>query len=272
VVAGNVTLDRTPEGGWRPGGPSLYSARMAQALGADVTLITRLSPSYDRSPLAGIAVRALPAGDVSRYANSYDAAGNRTQLLLEAGEAISSQDITLPKKTNAFLLAPSYHEFEGLPPVAAPVIGVSLQGPLRTVDAGGQIRAEPDPVRCIEPFIAPGVYAFFSEEDTGDPEALAGAIAERGATALLTRGYRGATLVTRDGRRRLEAIRAKVVDPTGAGDSFATAFVVRLAETGDLEEACRFALAAGALTVEGPGLAGIPSRARVEERLREEAA
>ena len=59
----------------------------------------------------------------------------------------------------------------------------------------------------------------------------------------------------------------KVVDPTGAGDVFAAAFLIRLFETGDPKQACEFAIVAASLTIEKPGLEGIPTRYRVEEIL-----
>ena len=58
------------------------------------------------------------------------------------------------------------------------------------------------------------------------------------------------------------------MDPTGAGDCFSMAFIVRMVETGDMDEACRFALAAGSLAVESSGIATIPTRAAVEARLQ----
>jgi sugar/nucleoside kinase (ribokinase family) len=57
------------------------------------------------------------------------------------------------------------------------------------------------------------------------------------------------------------------VDPTGAGDVFAAAFLVRLQETEDPVQAARFANAVASFCVEGPGVAGIPTREQVEERL-----
>jgi sugar/nucleoside kinase (ribokinase family) len=62
------------------------------------------------------------------------------------------------------------------------------------------------------------------------------------------------------------------VDPTGAGDCFATAFAVRYAETESFAEAGWFAAAAGALAVEGYGLAGVPTRAAIEQRMKQVAA
>ena len=53
MVAGNVAEDRAP-GGWAPGGPSLYTARMCVALGARVTLLSAIPPGYPAEALAGI--------------------------------------------------------------------------------------------------------------------------------------------------------------------------------------------------------------------------
>ncbi|MBI2767280.1 MAG: hypothetical protein HYX53_15395 [Chloroflexi bacterium] len=273
MVVGNVVEDQAPGGGWAPGGPSLYSARTALALGARVTLVTALPPAYDASVLEGLDVRALPAAGAPRYSNAYDAAGARTQLLLAEGEPLPIGAASAAAAgCDALLLAPAFHELDGPPAVRVPLLGVELQGLLRSRDAAGRVIPHPEPWAQCERFVAAGAHVFLSEEDTGDAVALARRAAAAGATVLLTRGYRGASLFAGGQERELEAIAANPTDPTGAGDCFATAFLVRVAETADLDEACQFALAAGALAVEGPGLAGIPTRAMVEARLRREAA
>ncbi|MGH2633328.1 MAG: carbohydrate kinase family protein [Tepidiformaceae bacterium] len=246
---------------------------MAHALGASVRLITGLPAEYDRSLFEGISVHAHAALLPCRYANLYDAVGNRTQLLLSPGEPLSLASEQF-ETADAFVLAPAYHELSGLPDLAGirPVSAVSLQGPLRLADSRGHVGPHPDAFTQVAPFIRPGVFAFFSEEDTAEPVALARAIAAEGATAVLTRGYRGAVVFSGESETELEAIPAEPVDPTGAGDCFSTAFTIRLVETGDVGEAACFALAAGSLAVEGPGIAGIPTRAQVEERLKQEAA
>jgi len=98
-------------------------------------------------------------------------------------------------------------------------------------------------------------------------------LAKQSAVAVLTRGYNGATLFELDGTTQSwPAIPADPVEPTGAGDCFATAFMVRLAETDSLASAMEFALAAGALADERPGLDGIAARAEIEARMTREAA
>ena len=66
------------------------------------------------------------------------------------------------------------------------------------------------------------------------------------------------------------ALTAHPVDFTGAGDVFASAFLVAYHETGDPRRAARFAHAAAAFAIEDEGTTGIPSRAAVEARLVEQ--
>ena len=56
-------------------------------------------------------------------------------------------------------------------------------------------------------------------------------------------------------------------DPTGAGDVFAAAFLVRYQETGDPLEAAAFGACAASCAVEGIGTTTLGDRAEVERRL-----
>ena len=53
------------------------------------------------------------------------------------------------------------------------------------------------------------------------------------------------------------------VDPTGAGDVFAAAYLIRYHETGDPYEAAQFANLVASFSVEAPGTEGIPTRDEV---------
>lgn len=274
VVAGNVAEDRSPQGAWVPGGPSLYSARQAAALGARVRLATNLPPGFDTAALAGIDVIATAHEPAPRYANTYDDAGNRTQLLLHEGPRLELDPRAVPETVDLLLVAPAYHELAAMPPVRAAYTGIALQGFLRDRGGDGSVHPHGQPLEQVRTIAISGAIAFLSEEDTADAHALAARLSAQDVTVLLTRGYRGAVVfVPGEPPRDLTAIPAgPVADPTGAGDCFATALMVRLAETGDLREACRFGLAAGALAVEGVGLAGIPTREAIEARLGKVAA
>lgn len=86
---------------------------------------------------------------------------------------------------------------------------------------------------------------------------------------ILTLGDKGARIVADDQERHIPAIPVKVIDSTGAGDTFCGAFVTRWIERGDVWEACRFATAAAALSVTKPGAQdSIPCLAEIEGFLR----
>ena len=59
----------------------------------------------------------------------------------------------------------------------------------------------------------------------------------------------------------------QVFDPTGAGDVFAAAFLLRYHEAGDLQEAAAFAACAASCAVEAVGVSGLGDRPEVTRRL-----
>jgi len=87
-------------------------------------------------------------------------------------------------------------------------------------------------------------------------------------TVVATLGRRGAVVVTADGATRVPALKAKVVDTTGAGDCFVGALAARLAAGVTPVEAARYANAAAACSVERLGAApSMPTTREVAARL-----
>lgn len=70
---------------------------------------------------------------------------------------------------------------------------------------------------------------------------------------LLSLGSEGAVCVTRDGSEYIESPPVDLVDTTGAGDSMFGAFALAIDRGKPLKEAARYAVAAGAATVERYG-------------------
>jgi 1D-myo-inositol 3-kinase len=83
----------------------------------------------------------------------------------------------------------------------------------------------------------------------------------------VTHAERGATVYHAGEPCRYPPRPAKQTDPTGAGDVFAAAFLVRLAETGDPCQAAPFANTVASFSIEGPGVSGIPPRQQVDAYL-----
>lgn len=94
------------------------------------------------------------------------------------------------------------------------------------------------------------------------------------ALVVVKRGADGAEAWRRRETVRLPAADVQVVDPTGAGDTLAGAFIGRLLELGGLEAASlqdplEWGIAAASFTIAAPGLRGIAAttRAEIEDRL-----
>jgi len=103
-----------------------------------------------------------------------------------------------------------------------------------------------------------------SEEDVGGDMALIQAYVELTEIVVVTAGWKGSTVYHRGQRRYFPSREVSEVDPTGAGDVYAAAYLVRLEETGDPWEAAHFANCVASFSVKQSGVTGIPSRQQVE--------
>jgi len=105
-------------------------------------------------------------------------------------------------------------------------------------------------------------------DDAWEAEASARLLRMGPQTVVITLGQRGACLATADARRIIPACRITAVDVTAAGDAFNGALAVALAEGRDLEQAVRFANAAGALAATRSGAQpSLATRRELEEFL-----
>lgn len=86
---------------------------------------------------------------------------------------------------------------------------------------------------------------------------------------IVTQGSRGVSVCLKDGTLlNVPAIKAQVVDTTGAGDTLNGAFAVRMTQGASIGEALRFANAAASLSIEKFGAqSGMPVLDEVQARL-----
>jgi 2-dehydro-3-deoxygluconokinase len=118
--------------------------------------------------------------------------------------------------------------------------------------------------------------AFTSDEEAEtlwgltDADAVADAVLALGPEiAIVKRGGKGALVATRAGRELVAGLKVKAIDATGAGDTFAGAFLARRLAGDDIYSAARYANAAAALKTQGFGaVAPIPRPDAVIKLLR----
>jgi sugar/nucleoside kinase (ribokinase family) len=231
-------------------------------------VLTAAGPDFDPArDLPGIPACVLPSAATTRFANIYEAGGHRRQVV--SSRAHDIELLALPEDwqaPEALLLSPVAGEITGAlaPSFEAGCVGAIAQGWLRAFDAEGNVRAQDwaDPTRAL-----PGVHVLFlSQHDLPegrDPHAFLGCV----PIVAVTRGWRGVSLLSREGDIEVPGFPRTEVDPTGAGDVFAAAFLVGYHERGDPQAAAVFACCAASCAVEGVGASTLGDRAEVERRI-----
>lgn len=272
LVVGHLTRDLLADNTYRMGGTALYAAATAARLGYRPAVYTAAGPDLDLAPLYqaadGVEVVCRPASATTTFSNRYDG-GRRRQALLSRAASLSPDGLpTAWQRIPRVLLGPVAQEvlpaWQDCFPGA--IRGACLQGWLRGWDRAGRVRFRDwDDAHHWLPRLA---VAFLSVEDLNHRLGLAARYAAACPLLLLTAGAQGATLFQGGRPQAVAAFPALEVDPTGAGDVFATAFLLRYSEGAEPAAAARFAAAAAALSVQGPGVAAIPDRPAVEALLQ----
>jgi 1D-myo-inositol 3-kinase len=271
VVVGHVCQDILSGGGLGLGGSVSYAATTASRLGYRVGVVTSAGPDLD-------VARALPCVQVvcheaeatTLFENIYRN-GHRTQILHQRAGVITCQQV--PHRWRSAPMAylgsidqeidPSvFHCF------AKDVrMGVMPQGFFRDWDRQGLVSyTKWTPSESILQRIN---VLVISELDVPDPAHLVSYWQQHVEIVVVTHAERGATVYHHGESCHYPARPTQEVDPTGAGDVFAAAFLVRLTETSDPCRAARFANAVASFSIEKPGVAGIPQRCQVEAYLCE---
>lgn len=268
LALGHVTWDRRPEGDVL-GGSVSFAALAARRLGWEAGVLTAAAADFDAArELPEVAAFVRPSAATTRFANLYDNDGRRVQSvqaraddidLARLPDAWRAPDVLLLGAVAGELHAGAARAFE------AGVVGAIAQGFVRALDADGQVRARDwqAPGADLE-----GVHVLFlSEHDLPDADARAVELLRHVPIVALTRGWRGLTLLTRAGHHDVPTLPRPEVDPTGAGDVFAAAFLMRYHETSDPLAAAAFGACAASCVVEGVGTSRLGDRAEIEHRL-----
>ncbi|MCI0576295.1 MAG: PfkB family carbohydrate kinase [Chloroflexi bacterium] len=241
LVVGHICRDVTPDG-FVAGGTVTYSGRTALALGARPVVLTSASPDFDLAQaLPGIPVVCVPARQTTTFENIYTPNG-RQQMLYGRATPLTSQNVPSGWRRPPIVhLAPVADEVD--PALAGlfsnSLVGLTPQGWLRTWDESGRVSARSWPAaREVLPLAA---AVILSQEDLPDRETLE-QFRQWTRLLVLTQGPAGCTVYCQGKVRQIPAPTVVEANPTGAGDIFAAAFLLRLWQTwGNPWEAAAFA-------------------------------
>ncbi len=275
-----VTGDDLQEHG---GGKGANQAVAAARLGAHTTLIGRVGDDG-----AGQRLRAGLATEGVMVPRDLVSAAVPSGTAIIAVERGGENHILLVPGANA-LLTPADVERHAEHIRAAQVLLLQLEIPTPTVIVAARIARAAGVRVLLDPAPAPTLLdpALFTvallSPNRSEVEALVGrplptiaAVSDaareliaRGADAVvITLGADGAVLCADGATRHLPTFPVDAVDATAAGDAFKAALAVRWAEGTSLDDAVRFALAAGALAASRPGAQpSLPRRAEVDALL-----
>jgi sugar/nucleoside kinase (ribokinase family) len=268
VVIGHVVRDLLPEG-WRLGGTAVYAAVQAHRLGWTTGIVTSAGREIDfERELSGIEMAVKPSMRTTSFKNVYDGA-QRSQTVPEQADSLSMAEIPVGwRSPSVMLLGPVCGELA--PATASDVspslLAVSAQGWLRSLNGERRVTK----LAWQGSSFWRGAQALFvSDEDLAGADGTSLDLwAADVPTVAVTEERRGARIHSNGQWQRIDSFPANEVDPTGAGDVFATAFLLRYHETGmDVTEASRFASSAAACAIESHGIAGIADRATIDARL-----
>ena len=266
MVIGHLVRDLVP-GGWRLGGTAAFAAVQAHRLGLRSGVVTSVGPDVAvEKELPGMSFANRKSRVSTTFHNLYEGA-RRRQLVPEQAEPIRAEDVPQEwRRAAAVLLGPVCGELAlGLPGVfEEALVGVTAQGWLRELDEQGEVRPR---AWVGAPFWAGCDVLFVSEEDLGVGQGQLERWEDEVPVVVVTAAERGARVHDSEGWRAIGALPADEIDATGAGDVFASAFLVKYQETRTVAEAARFASAAAAASVEAVGFEGVANREEVASRM-----
>ena len=269
LIIGHVSRDLAADGTFRAGGTATYSALTAHHLGLRVGVVTSGNPDApffedDHS----IAVHCQLAEQTTTFRNIYSARCRRQYIHAVAG---SLGVVDLPsgwEGTPIVHLGPIAQEVDaGLAEVfPKSLLGVTPQGWLRRWDEQGLV--SPVEWQHASRVLSVADVVVLSLVDIGGDRRRLESYISLARLLVLTVGQDGSFVYRRGREQHVPAYAVTEADPTGAGDVFAAAYLVRLHETEDPIEAARFANCAASFVVEGSGTANVPFREQIEWRLR----
>jgi 1D-myo-inositol 3-kinase len=271
LAIGHITRDLLPDGGWRLGGAVTFAALTAARLGLRPAIVTSapvdLVAALD-AELPDIPLSLVPSAEATTFENIYAPDGRQQYLRGRAAPLTLAAVPAAWRDAPIVLLGPVAQEVDASLVAGFPrsLVGAAPQGWLRQWDANGMI--SPISLTDADMLLSRVNALILSREDVPPPaDVIIGQWAQTVALVAVTYGPGGARLWQHGVAAGLfPGYPADEVDPTGAGDVFAAAFLCELHATGDALAAVDFANRVAACSVEAVGGAGIPTREMLAAR------
>ena len=270
------------------GGKGFNQGVAAHKAGGDVAMITKMG----RDSLANVALQVMDEIGMSKEHLFYheeiptgtalifvDENSSQNEIIIVPGacSTITDEDIASVEQTicaSDYLLLQLEVNQEANERVAQlakehgvrVIINTAPYQPMNDAFLKGTFLVTPNEVEAEE-------FTGIAVRDLESADRAARVFLDKGVeNVLITLGSRGVYLRTAEGSKILPAFRVEAVDTTGAGDAFNGGLLAALSEGKSLEEACRFATALAALSVQRIGTtASMPWREEIDAFLSAQA-
>ena len=289
LVVGHLSRDLllTPEMQRESLGGGTAYAMLAPAIGAlGAGIVTRVGRDFEQEYVdtlrnSGLDLTGLRTGGPksTRFVNIYDAHGERTQRIEAIAPPIRGEDF-LPTHFNTNIVhfcpltAGELHPscFEALA-FGRVQLSLDVQGFIRAGKIG--------PVETVEWEHRDVILRYINilkADETEILKAMGVETEEAGVRraldmgpriVIVTRGRKGSTIFTRDSRVDIPAVMGdRLVDETGAGDTYMIGFLLEYYRSGDLARAGLFGATCASFNLEHIGPHNFPSRDMIDRRMR----
>jgi sugar/nucleoside kinase (ribokinase family) len=269
LIIGHITRDVVGDG-FRPGGSVIYGALTASRLGARTALLTSCGEELTLAELEGVEIINQPSDSTTTFNNQYTKQG-RKQFLLDRAADLELD--SLPehwRRAKIIHLAPVAREIDLHTTAGFPQsrLFFSLQGWLRKWDRSGLVSTAHLPDLGLENLNPRG--AFLSIEDLAGDRSQLHRLRDLFPLLFLTLGMAGAELYWKGKMTLIRSQPVEEMDPTGAGDIFAAAFITFFAlQEKPLVESALLASRLAGLSVTRPGIDGVPSAAEINRIMKD---
>lgn len=282
VVIGHIAIDtnKFPWGRIEStiGGTPTYAGLALAALKKRAGVVSKIGTNFTEqfppiySKLGLDTEGILVSGEhTTTFENVYDEEENRTQLCKHIAPKINPEDIPpLYLGAGGFYISPLVDE---VPPETIEkikgknnLVMMDPQGLFRQVDETGKVTVNPEV--DLERFLKHVDVVKLGRDEASaikkEPKKLLEELCGFGPkVAILTQGSKP-SLVLSDGKfHEVKGLKVEVRDPTGAGDVFGGAFLVRYLDTNNVIESAHFASAAAGLKIRYKGPTGFPSESEI---------
>ncbi len=266
LTIGHVCHDWSPEGNIL-GGTAAYASLLANQLSFRTSIVTSFGKDFEFAKFLNKSnIHLIPSKHTTYFKNIYQGS-HRKQILLEKATNLTTsnfpKNIPSPKMV---LLGPIANEIDLsiLDFFTDALVAICPQGWMRGWNKEGEVFH-----KILEDWsiFKKADMVILSDEDINHQLELIPHLADLFKILVVTKAENGADVFYKNNKYTVPAFQTKIVDPTGAGDIFATAFLIRFYETQNVKEAAIFANATASICIEKKGIAGIPNRKEILKRI-----